>query len=43
MHLVLEPKYTRLPIGAVKPHGWGMNMAQVLAHGLASQQPVWYS
>ena len=43
MHLVLEPKYTRLPIGAVKPHGWGTNMAQVLAHGLASQQPVWYS
>ncbi|KAI0725972.1 hypothetical protein C8Q72DRAFT_784664 [Fomitopsis betulina] len=35
--------YMRLPTGTVKPHGWGLDMAQVLAHGLASQQPVWYS
>ncbi|TFY52235.1 hypothetical protein EVJ58_g10129 [Rhodofomes roseus] len=40
---LLDPVYTRLPTGVVKPHGWGMNMAQVLAHGLASEQPLWYS
>lgn len=40
---VLDPVYTRLPTGAVKPYGWALNMAQVQANGLASQQPVWFS
>lgn len=43
VYTVLQPMYMRLPTGTVKPHGWGLDMAQVLAHGLASQQPVWYS
>ena len=40
---VLDPLYTRLPTGAVKPYGWALDMAQVQANGLASQQPVWFS
>ncbi|EPS93631.1 hypothetical protein FOMPIDRAFT_1063456 [Fomitopsis schrenkii] len=40
---LLDPLYTRLPTGAVKPYGWALDMAQVQANGLASQQPVWFS
>jgi len=40
---LLDPIYTRLPTGVVKPHGWALNMAKVQAHGLASQQPLWFS
>ncbi|TFY63122.1 hypothetical protein EVJ58_g3436 [Rhodofomes roseus] len=40
---LLDPLYTRLPTGAVKPYGWALNMAQVQANGLASQQPIWFS
>ncbi|EED81549.1 predicted protein [Postia placenta Mad-698-R] len=41
--LVLDPTFTRLPTGSVKPSGWAWNMALVQANGLASQQPVWFS
>ncbi|KZT04944.1 uncharacterized protein LAESUDRAFT_715247 [Laetiporus sulphureus 93-53] len=40
---LLNPAYQRLKTGTVKPSGWAYNQAQVQAHGLASQQPVWYS
>ncbi|PCH35389.1 hypothetical protein WOLCODRAFT_139880 [Wolfiporia cocos MD-104 SS10] len=40
---LLNPKFTRIPTGSVKPYGWALNMAKVQANGLASQQPVWFS
>ncbi|KAH9926067.1 uncharacterized protein B0H18DRAFT_1085167 [Fomitopsis serialis] len=45
---LLDPSYTRLPTGAVKPLGWALDMAHVQANALEYSEmqeaaPYWYN